>query len=296
MVKDKEILKYYSKLEGWVSVVINILLAVLKYWAGLVSGSIALIADAWHTLSDTISSVVVIIGSRVSSKPADKTHPYGHGRFELVSTFIISILLFIVAFSFLKGSIKKIIDHEQATYGTIAIVVTILSIIIKELLAQFAFYCSKRSESSTLKADGWHHRSDAISSIIILLGIVLGGKIWWVDGLLGIIVAILIGWTAYQFTGATISSILGEKPDEELLNRIMEISSKIAGSDSHAHHFHLHDYVTHKELTFHINLAKKMQIEEAHKMATRIEETINSELDIHATIHIEPSAKAYESG
>jgi cation diffusion facilitator family transporter len=233
----------YTNLEGWVSIVSNVLLALLKYWAGMVSGSVALIADAWHTISDSLSSVVIIIGGRISLKPADETHPFGHGRMELVSTIAVSVMLFIVAYSFMKESIQKFSNHEQAVYGTVALVVTIVSIIAKEGLAQFAFYCARKSGSLALKADAWHHRTDSISSVLILIGILAGKNFWWMDSILGILVALIIAYTAYSLTSTTISRILGEKPDKQTLKRVIEIANEVSQSETSPHHFHLHDYV-----------------------------------------------------
>ncbi|MCD4769332.1 MAG: cation diffusion facilitator family transporter [Bacteroidales bacterium] len=281
--------KYYSNLEGWTSFTGNIVLGALKYWAGIVSGSVALIADAWHTLSDSIGSVIVIIGSYVSAKPADKKHPFGHGRAELISTLIISVLLFIIAWSFMKEAIEKLINHEETHYGTLAILITIFSIVGKEIMAQFAFFCARKADSETLRADAWHHRTDSLSSIIILLGIIVGGKIWWMDSLLGIIVAIMIGWTAMRFALTSVSKILGEEPDQNLITRIEAISEEIAGERANTHHFHLHDYETHKELTFHLRLNSEMNIGEAHDLVTQIETRIKNELNTEATIHIEPN-------
>ncbi|MEE4116600.1 MAG: cation diffusion facilitator family transporter [Marinilabiliaceae bacterium] len=278
----------YTNLEGWVSIVSNVLLALLKYWAGLVSGSVALIADAWHTISDSLSSVVIIIGGRISLKPADETHPFGHGRMELVSTIAVSVMLFIVAFSFMKESIQKFSNHEQAVYGTVALVVTIVSIIAKEGLAQFAFYCARKSGSLALKADAWHHRTDSISSVLILIGILAGKNFWWMDSILGILVALIIAYTAYSLTSTTISRILGEKPDKQTLKRVIEIANEVSQSETSPHHFHLHDYVMHKELTFHLKLPPDLNISEAHRLVSKIEDKIREELDIIATIHIEP--------
>lgn len=282
----------YARQEGWVSIVVNTILALVKYWAGIISGSVALIADAWHTVSDSISSIIIIIGAKISVKPADEKHPFGHGRFEFISTFMVSIMLFLVAFSFIRESIEKFTNHQEANYGVFAIVVTIVSIAGKEILAQYAFYCGRKSDSDSLKADGWHHRSDAISSVIILVGIIFGKNYWWMDSLLGMVVAILIGFTALNLTLKTISRIMGEIPDKELIDKIIKISDSVCGPGLMPHHFHLHDYVTHKELTFHLKFDPAMNIDEAHTLVTEIEKRIMEELDIEATIHIEPKEEA----
>ena len=128
----KSDIKRLSYIEGWISIFVNLILFILKFWAGLATGSIAIIADAWHTLSDSISSIIVLIGAKVSTKPADKQHPFGHGRAELITSSIIGVFLAIVAFSFLEESIKKLQQHDSVTFGMIAIVVTVVSILAKE--------------------------------------------------------------------------------------------------------------------------------------------------------------------
>src|SRR5690606_28780306 len=99
-------------------------------------------------------------------------------------------------FDFMVGAFKKLISNEPTTFGTIAWIATIISIVVKEALAQYAFYAGKKTNSSILKADGWHHRSDALSSVIILIGIAIGGKLWWMDAVLGFVVAVMIGWAS----------------------------------------------------------------------------------------------------
>ncbi|NOR73697.1 MAG: cation diffusion facilitator family transporter, partial [Draconibacterium sp.] len=193
----KDINKYISR-EGWLSIIGNIFLFVLKYWAGIVTGSIALIADAWHTLSDSVSSVIVLIGGKISQKPADDEHPFGHGRAEHIAAIIIGVLLAIVAFDFVVAAIEKFGTHEKTVFGTIAWIVTIVSILVKEGMAQYAFWAAKKANSSILRADGWHHRTDALSSVVILIGIAVGKYFWWTDAVLGFIVAIMIGYASFE--------------------------------------------------------------------------------------------------
>src|SRR5690554_4090506 len=117
--------KKYINREGWISIIANLLLFGFKYWAGIVTGSLALVADAWHTLSDSVSSIVVLIGGKVSRKPADEEHPFGHGRAEHIAAIIIGVLLAIIAFEFIVNAIGKFSKHEQTVFGTIAWVAVI---------------------------------------------------------------------------------------------------------------------------------------------------------------------------
>lgn len=153
------------------SIFLNIGLFGIKIWAGIVTGSVALIADAWHTLSDSISSVAVLIGLKVSAKPADDNHPYGHGRAEIIASLVVGLLLAVIGFNFLMESIIRLRNHESVNYGILAIVVTVISAVMKEVMAQYSIIIGKRTNSSSMIADGWHHRSDAISSLVILVGI-----------------------------------------------------------------------------------------------------------------------------
>jgi cation diffusion facilitator family transporter len=280
--------KKASYLEGTISIIGNICLFALKYWAGIVSGSIALMADAWHTLSDSISSVVVIVGAKLASKQPDKDHPYGHGRWELISAIIIAIILVLIAIGFVTDSISQLRTKESANFGTLAIVVTVVSIVVKELMAQYAFFLGRKSGSSTVKADGWHHRTDALSSLVILVGILFKNYFWWIDGALGLAVSMMLMFAAYQILMEAVNKILGEEPGEELIEEILGHMRSLYDYDLHPHHFHLHNYISSKELTFHIKIDNTISVEEGHAIATAIEDLIDEKLSIKSTIHLEP--------
>lgn len=286
----KEIKKSNSLpvVEGWLSILINILLFILKYWAGVVTGSIAILADAWHTLSDSFTSIIVLVGVKISKRPADEEHPFGFGRAELIASIIISVLLFVVGFNFIVESISKLSTRETTHFGNIAIIVISISIILKEAMAQFAFWAAKKTDSNVVKADAWHHRSDAISSLIILFGVFFGKYFWWIDGVLGIIVALLIFYAAYEILKQTISPLIGTRPDDKLIQKIKNICNDVSKSDVFIHHIHMHNYGKHIEITFHIQLPGNMKLEDAHNIANNIEEKIRKKLNIEATIHMEP--------
>lgn len=268
---------------------LNLLLFGLKLWAGIVSQSIALVADAWHTLSDSASSVIVIAGTKLSVKKADKEHPFGHGRWEHIAALFIGFLLAIIAWSFITDSVEQYKEGKSANFGMIAIIVTVVSILFKEGMAQYAFYLSRKSGNASVKADGWHHRTDALSSILVLAGIMLRNYLWWIDSALGIIISLMLFYATYEIVSESIHKLLGEKASDELVDEIKDIICSIADSTLEAHHFHIHNYVNHKELTFHIRMDGKKSIRTGHDIMTKIEDAIRDKLDIETTIHIEPA-------
>lgn len=275
-------------LEGIISVIVNSILFALKFWAGVVTGSIALTADAWHTLSDSLSSIIVIAAVRLSSKKPDNEHPFGHGRWEQIAALFIAFLLGIIAFDFLKDSFFQFKSKESTEFGTIAIVVTIISILVKEALAQYAFYIGRKTDNVSVKADGWHHRTDALSSIVVLIGILFAKQFWWVDSVLGAIISLMLFYATYQIAKEAINKLLGEKPSPELIEQIHIALQQYDLVKLQPHHFHIHNYVGHQELTFHIKLRNDLSVEEGHRIATEIENIIQERFGIVTTIHVEP--------
>jgi cation diffusion facilitator family transporter len=155
-------------------------------------------------------------------------------------------------------------------------------------MAQYAFFAYKKCDSLSLKADGWHHRSDAISSLVILVGIFVGKFVWWADGVLTLIVAAMIAWTAYHIIRDGIRPLLGEAPDDKLLDYIRSTCDDELNKKSDVHHVHLHRYGDHMELTFHLSFPADISLEEAHRRITLIENRLRQERRIEATIHPEP--------
>ncbi|HAE86688.1 TPA: cation transporter [Candidatus Marinimicrobia bacterium] len=274
---------------GYISIAGNLLLFVIKYWGGLVSGSVAIMADAWHTLSDSLSSLIVLMGARISSKPADKEHPFGHGRVELIAAILIGMMLVGVSWEFFTKAYENISSHTAVQYGWISIMVVSLSIISKELMAQYAFYISRKTESESVRADGWHHRSDALSSFIILVGIFVGPYVWWIDSLLTAIVALLILHSAYGIIRDASSRLIGNPPSPKTIEQVRKIGKKVCQKELNIHHIHIHEYGTHREMTLHIELPGEWTLDHGHGIADELEATIRKELDIEATVHIDPS-------
>ncbi len=276
-----------GKFAGFTSIVGNILLFIIKLWAGIITGSVALIADAWHTLSDSLSSVILLFGIYISDKPADREHPFGHGRAEIIASLVLGLILVLVSINFLYESVLLIISGEEVNYGSFAIIATAVSLVGKEVLAQVSFAAFRKEGFRSLKADGLHHRSDALTSLVILAGIFMGPFIWWIDGALGIFVSVMIFLLAYSTVKESINPLLGEKPDDDIINKIKEISREIYEDDLIPHHFNIHRYGNHTELTFHIKLPGNYKLEDANRITSSFITRIKEDLNIFATIYID---------
>ncbi|PKM99281.1 MAG: cation transporter [Elusimicrobia bacterium HGW-Elusimicrobia-2] len=278
-------------IEGWMSIGVNALLFGAKYAAGVASASAAVKTDAWHTLSDSVTSAIVVFSFWFASHKADKKHPFGHGGAESIGAVVIATLLAVVAFGCLKESFVKIISGSNPDYPLWAIWVVGLSIIIKEAMARFAIWAGEKADSAVLRADGWHHRSDAITSVMILLGIFICGKFAIIDGLMGIAIALFIFHAAYEIIKDVSGSILGAAPAKAMEDKINAVIKAQSGWGTVIHHLHIHRYGDHIEATFHIRFPAGMSIAHAHARASIIEVAVRDELGIESTIHIEPEEK-----
>lgn len=286
--------QFLGFLEGGLSIGINTILFFLKLWAGARIASVAMVADAWHTLSDSFTSLVVILGFWLCAKPADKDHHFGHGRAEPIASLIIGTLLAVVGVNFLKDSITRLTRHQAVSYELLGILIFLSSAIIKEGLAQFSFWAGKKTHSRSLHADGWHHRSDAIASGLIVLGALFSPYFWWTDGVLGIGVSLLILYATYTIIRSAASFLLGESPGRSLENQINEAIRCADGRLDHVHHLHIHDYGGHKEATVHVKLPGDMSLDDAHEIATKVEKKLKDDLNLEITIHVEPVSQGEE--
>lgn len=277
-------------IEGWASVILNSALFVVKYWAGTRFGSVAMIADAWHTLSDTLTSIVVIVGFFIASRPADRSHPFGHGRAEPIGAVIIATLLAVVAMNFLGESISRLRHAQAASFGLPAVIVFMVSVVLKEGLAQFSYWAGRKIGSPSLKADGWHHRSDAVASGLIVVGALLGARLWWVDGVMGILISLLILYATFDIMKSAAAGLLGEKPTPKLEGRLRTVIAAASPPARNFHHLHVHTYGEHSEYTFHLDFPPQMPLKEAHEQASLVEKAIRREMGAEATVHAEPGA------
>lgn len=272
----------------WCSIIGNLLLFALKFYFGQKVNSIAMIADAWHTLSDTLTSLVVLVGFWIATKPPDYEHPFGHGRAESIAAIIVATLLGIVGINFFVESISRLGSKPQINFSIASFIAFGISVVAKELMARFSFIVGKRISSESLIADGWHHRSDAVASFLILIGSLFGTTINWLDGALGIGVSILILYATFEIMKSAAGALLGETPGIEFKQKIMQLAKEVNPAITSVHHFKLHSYGDHKELVIDIRLPADMSVHDAHAIANAVEKTVLYKLKIKTTVHVEP--------
>lgn len=281
--------KNYGYFEGFLSIVVNLLLFILKFTFGTILNSIALITDSLHTLSDILTSVLIVAGFKISAKPPDEKHPFGHGRAEKILAIIIASILIFVGIEFLINSIKRFVQPVPIHTNLLIIILLVLSILVKEFLTAVALNLSKKVNSSSLKADAWHHRTDSIATALVVIGFMafrLG--IYWLDGVLGIGISLLIAYTGVIIIRESGSFLLGEAPKPMVVDKIKEIVHNRDGV-ADAHDIHVHDYGGKLLITVHIRMKDDTHLDDAHRVATEVEEAIrNSIAGALVTVHIEP--------
>ena len=290
--KSKESTKIYrsriGKFQGWISIIVNGLMFFLKLSIGLIIGSISVIADAFHTLTDVISSGIVIWGFNEAKKPADKNHPYGHGRAEYVATLVIAILLIVAGIEFIESSIERIVNPTIVEPQWWMIISIIITIFIKIIVALYAEFLSSKIASSTLHADAWHHQADAISSFLVAFAMILGKYGYsQVDGWIGLIVAMFIMWSGFGIAKAAVDDLIGKPPTIEEINDIRQLSQNVEGVMG-VHDIAVHSYGKDKFASIHIEIDADENQMEAHNISENVEKILNRKLGVSPTVHIDP--------
>lgn len=281
----------YGALEGWVSIVGNTLLFAIKLIAGLSIGSVSLVADAIHTLSDSATSVVVIIGFKMAKKPSDKEHPFGHGRMEFVATLIVSVLLFIAGVELLEKSIHSII-HPQAVTASVGIILIIVgTILAKELMSRFSYELGEMIDSKTLKADALHHRTDAVSTVLVVVALVASRfGVNRIDGIMGVFVALIIFYSGYEIAKGAVSSLLGEAPSRETIEKIARLARKHEGVLG-VHDIVVHEYGQTRLMSLHIEVFDKENASRLHELSEAIEDEVGRKMNGKVVVHVDPINK-----
>jgi len=281
--------KNYGYFEGYLSTAINIFLFILKFAFGTILGSVALVADSFHTLSDVFTSLLIIVGFKISTKPPDEKHPFGHGRAERIFAVVVASILILVGVEFLINSFKRFIQPVPIQANTLVIILLILSILLKEFLTNVALTLSKKINSASLKADAWHHRTDSIATGIVVIGfIAFRFGIYWLDGILGMGISALIAYTGITIIREAGSFLIGEAPKPLVVSQIKEIVHNWDGV-ADAHDIQVHDYGGKLLITVHIRMKDDTHLRDAHQTASKIEQAIRDCIaGASVTVHIEP--------
>ena len=285
----------------WWGAVVNLLLTACKIMAGIFGRSAAMIADGVHSLSDLSSDAVVLIFTRISSKAKDRDHEFGHGKFETLATVIISLILIVVGAKLMSNGIKSIhacIDGEVLPRpGFIALAAAVVSIVSKEILYQWTAAVGRKTGSTAVMANAWHHRSDALSSIGALLGIggaiILGDKWTILDPITSCVISVAIIVVAVKMALPSLAELLETSLPEDIEKEIMDIASSVPGVND------IHELKTRRNgmsfiIDAHVVVDPDMTVVEAHDIATNVEEALCGRFgpETQTSIHIEPDTAA----
>ncbi len=279
-----------ANLQGISSIIINIVIFIMKFVTGLLIHSISLIADAFHTLSDILSSIIIMIGFKFASKPADISHPFGHQRIEAISGIIVSVLLIVTGIEFIRFSIDKIMNPSISTGNLIIIIIIITTILFKEILARFALFLGKTINSPAIMADFWHHRTDAISSIFVIIAIIFSYyNMGFIDGYMGIIVSLMIIYSGIKVLSENSNELIGKPPERKLLDKINIVSKKLEHKGLKGTHDIILNYYGNKIIgSIHIEIEEDISLMDAHTLSEEFEDEVMNETGIFITAHIDP--------
>jgi cation diffusion facilitator family transporter len=282
--------EYYGRVAGIVGIVCNLILSILKFIVGYLSNSVSITADATNNISDAGSSIVTLVGFRLSEKPADEDHPYGHARIEYITGLIISFLILLVGFETLKTSFNKILHPEESIFSWVTVGVLVASIAMKLWLSSFNTNLAKAIKSKTLEATAADSRNDCISTGAVLLSTLIAKFFGFnLDGFIGVGVAIVILVSGINLIKETVGPLLGQAPSREIFNMIEE------GILSYDNVLGVHDLMVHSYgpgsyfASAHIEMDAKINVLVCHDIMDTIERDFKEKHNIHLVVHLDPT-------
>ena len=294
-VTDPAVRERYGILSGAVGIVLNLLLSAGKLFAGLMTGSISITADAFNNLSDAGSSVVTLVGFKLAGQKADDGHPFGHGRMEYLAGLLVSLMILLVGVELGRSSIGKILRPEAVDFSLVSTGILAASILVKLWMGQFNRGLGRKIGSAAMAATAADSISDAVATAAVLAGTLVNRFAHVnIDGWVGLAVAVFIlrsGWGAAK---DTINPLLGESPDPELVKQLRELvlsHPQVVGM----HDLIIHDYGPGRRLcSFHAEVPQDADILDAHDAIDHIEREIKEKFGIETTVHMDPIATADE--
>lgn len=279
----------YGYLAGTTGICANLILFSVKLFLGFVTNSIAVMADAFNNLTDCASSVMTLVGFWTSGKPADKEHPFGHGRSEHIAALAVSILVIVVGIQFVRSSIARIMNPVTLSYDTLTVIILITTIAVKGWLAIFYKTVGKSINSKVMEATALDSLGDVATTSIVVASLVVGPYIPFAfDGFVGLAVALLIIWNGWNLVMDTLSPLLGEAPEEEFIEALKSKVSSYEGVLGH------HDIVVHNYghgrtvVSLHVEVPVSMGMVDAHELIDTIEKEIAQDMGIDLVVHMDP--------
>ena len=277
--------------------VVNVVLLVFKFVAGIVGHSAAMVADAVHSLSDFVTDIIVLVFVRISSKPVDKSHDYGHGKYETLAMTIIGMALLVVAIGIVYNGMTKIVAWLEGqpleAPGMLALWAALLSIVLKEAVYRYSMVKARQLDSQALEANAWHHRSDALSSIGTAVGIggaILLGQRWTVlDPVASVIVGLFIVKVAIDLLRDGIGDLMEHSLPDEIENEILRLAGSVEGI-AEPHDLRTRRIGNHYAIELHILMDGDTSLSKAHEKASEVEELLRHQYgdETHVVVHVEP--------
>lgn len=305
MKMTKSILKFIIKIESdyhksenrekisytitKIGIFLNILLAILKFGIAIFTRSISVLADAVNNLFDSLNSIISFLGFKLSNRPADKNHPYGYGRIEYISGLFISFIIIVIGFEFLKSSLNRIINPEQIEYSLLSIILILLTIITKIWMAKLYGDTSKIINSTTLKVMSVDYMGDVLTSIVVLIPLItVKFTTFPIDGYIGILVSLFIVRNAFKMIRESVSPLLGESPDSDLVKEIKrEVES--FPDIKNAHDIQVHNYgVDRGAVSLDVEVPADKTIVELHHIIEKAQRRVTEKFDLDCIIHMDP--------
>ncbi|MFI3202210.1 MAG: cation diffusion facilitator family transporter [Eubacteriales bacterium] len=288
---DHTVRANYGMLCGAIGILLNILLFTMKFFIGIISHSVAITADAFNNLTDAGSSIITLVGFKLSTQKADSNHPFGHGRFEYISGFLVSLIIIVVSLELLESSIRKTITPNTIEFNFYIVGILICSILIKLYMAWYHFKIASKISSTAMKTTATDCITDCLSTFVILCVTVTSHYItipFYMDGVCGIIVALFILYSGFSTAKDTMNLLLGQAPSKDFIEQIHSILKQypqIIGT----HDLMVHDYGPCRlMITLHAEVSSEHNIMELHDIIDQAERQLNNELSCMSTIHMDP--------
>lgn len=284
-----EVREKYGVLSGTLGIIFNLLLFALKLTVGIITASVAVISDAFNNLSDLGTTLVALVGSKLSTKKPDRAHPFGHGRIEYITSLVISLVIILVGFELLKSSAVKIINPSEAAFDPFLTALLLPAVFVKLYMYFYNSYMGEKIDSGVLRAAAADSLNDVLSTSAVIASTVVGGFVSLpLDGIMGALVSCLIMYTGFGIARETVTTLLGAPPDEEVVRRICDIISS-GENVSGMHDLIVHDYGPGRKFaSVHAEIPVDMDIIKIHEEIDALERKILSELGIFIVIHMDP--------